>query len=418
MDRFTLLRRAAMYAALVCATLGAAACGLDRNEMPALSGPSTSGVSVVLTATPDRLPRDGSSQSVVVVEVRDANGRGINGQRVTLSSPSGAVLSQTEVITGADGKASFAVVAPSQTTVISTNSLIVQATPVGTNADNSQTQIVSIALTGTTNRTSPSPSFTVNPQIPEINKVATFDATPTMDEGVQCRDACSYEWNFDDGVTAGGRIVTHAFTVARAYQVALTVTDASGIVVTARQTVVPLAPASPTVSIQVDPNPPLLNQEAIFTALATAAPNHSIVQYEWNFGDGQTLISSGRTVTKTYTSAATVAVTVKVTDDAGQIGGASRTLTIGTGLVAAFTISPTNPKPADVVNFNAGASTASNGATITEYRWDWGDGTTETTANSTAQHVFNATRTYVIRLTVVDSQGRTATITQNLAVQQ
>ena len=417
MHRFTHLRRAATRVALGLAAIGAAACGLDKNEMPTLSGPSTTGLSVVMTATPDRLPRDGSSQSVVVVEVRNAQGRGVSGQRVTLSTTPGVVLSQAEVVTGPDGRASFAVMAPTQGAVISTNTIVVQATPVGTNADNSVTQVLSIALTGTTNRTAPTPQFTVTPQAPEVNKIATFDATSTMDEGVQCLDVCTYAWDFDDGATASGRIVTHAFSLARAYSVALTVTDASGLVATSRQNVAPLAPASPIVVLSVAPNPPILNQEAIFTAAATPAPNHSIVRYEWNFGDGTTQTSVGRTVTKTYSLPGTVAVTVKVTDDVGQIGGAGLTLTIGSGIVASFTISPTSPTAGIDVFFNAGSSTSSNGASITEYRWDWGDGKTDTTTDTTKNHKFDVKGTYVIRLTVADSQGRTATVTQTLAVQ-
>ena len=114
--------------------------------------------------------------------------------------------------------------------------------------------------------------------------------------------------------------MTHSFSVARSYNVALTVTDAAGIVVTARQFVTPLAPASPTVTLAVVPNPPLVNQQATFTATATPAPNHSIVQYDWNFGDGTNATTFSRTTTKTYTTMGTFAVVVRATDDLGQVG--------------------------------------------------------------------------------------------------
>src|SRR5688572_23220162 len=82
---------------------GLAACGVDGQEAPSLIGPSGFAQSVTLTATPDRLPRDGTSQSVVTLTVRNASGQPVAGQRVTLGASAGT-LSQGEVVTGSDGR--------------------------------------------------------------------------------------------------------------------------------------------------------------------------------------------------------------------------------------------------------------------------------------------------------------------------
>ena len=73
-------------------------------------------------------------------------------------------------------------------------------------------------------------------------------------------------------------------------------------------------------------------------------------------------------------------------------------------------------------DFNANGVTTPNGSTITSYAWDFGDGTAVvTSAQPTTTHGgsaggFTLARTYVVRLTITDSQGRTATTTQNVTV--
>ena len=62
--------------------LGAAGCGLDKQNKGDLNGPSEAGVSVELLAAPDTLNADGVSQSVVRLVLRDQNGKAINNKSV------------------------------------------------------------------------------------------------------------------------------------------------------------------------------------------------------------------------------------------------------------------------------------------------------------------------------------------------
>ena len=85
-----LTRRAAI---VLVASLWAVGCTLDSGEGPGLTGPSSFALSVTATATPDRLPRDGSSQSLITLNVRDAQSRPVAGQRLTLgATPAAAAL--------------------------------------------------------------------------------------------------------------------------------------------------------------------------------------------------------------------------------------------------------------------------------------------------------------------------------------
>ena len=71
----TTFRVRAQWIALVSAALLVGACGLQNQEMPSLIGPADQGLSITLTATPDQLPRDGSSQSVITLVARDSVNR-------------------------------------------------------------------------------------------------------------------------------------------------------------------------------------------------------------------------------------------------------------------------------------------------------------------------------------------------------
>jgi len=77
--------RAALLVSIAAAML-ATGCTLDKQDAPALAGPSGYALSVTMTATPDVLPRDGNSSSVVQLIARDADGNPLAGQRFLLAT--------------------------------------------------------------------------------------------------------------------------------------------------------------------------------------------------------------------------------------------------------------------------------------------------------------------------------------------
>jgi chitinase len=54
--------------------------------------------------------------------------------------------------------------------------------------------------------------------------------------------------------------------------------------------------------------------------------------------------------------------------------------------------------------------------TIAQYRWDFGDGATGT--GETTSHAYSDVSTFIVRLTLVDPVGRTATRSQSVTVGQ
>jgi PKD repeat protein len=187
--------------------------------------------------------------------------------------------------------------------------------------------------------------------------------------------------------------------------------------VTSSELLTVIQPAAPAVSLSVAPPAPIAGQLTTLTATATPAANHNIVRYEWSFGDGESATTTSSSVSHTYARNGTYTVTVTAYDDLGQGGTAATAVVIGSGVTATITFSPTNPKTGDVVRFNGGSSAATSGATIVEYQWDFGNGDTRTSSSPVANTTYATANTYTVRLTVVDSLGRTATDTEEVTVE-
>ena len=72
---------------------------------------------------------------------------------------------------------------------------------------------------------------------------------------------------------------------------------------------------------------------------------------------------------------------------------------------AIFTYSPSAPYANEAVYFDASSSYSYNG-TITNYKWNWGDGSAQqSTPHPTITHVFKVKGAYAVTLNVTDSQG-------------
>ncbi len=401
---------------LAIAAMLMSACGLEKQTQPSLIGPSDGGQSIQMTAAPDQLPRDGSSQSVVTVIARDPSNRPIVGQRLILSlggsSPAGATLSQTEVTTNSQGTATFSVSAPTSGSM--GNSILVIATPVGTNADNTNTRIMSIAV-NPANATAPTAAFNFSPPSPDMGQTVTFDASTTTDEGVTCT-SCSFIWDFGDGSTGTGRIATHAYGAAGTYTVTLTAIDSVGTSSTpVTHTVTVAATTIPTnLSVTASPNPPIAKQAATFTATATVAANHHIVSYQFSWGDGDSNTTSSPVIQHTYSQSGPYMITLTVRDDLGQSSTGNTVITVSSGLTAAFT---TN-KSGTTVTFDASTSSSQVASTITDYAWDFeSDGTYDSNGSSPiTAHDYGSNGTYRATLRITDSRGVTATLSQTITI--
>jgi len=316
-------RRFLTLAALV--TL--AGCTLDRQGAPSLAGPSELGLSLAITATPDIITQDGSSQALIEVVARDAHSQPVRGLSLRLETAVGGVvadvgkLSARTVSTNNDGRASAVYQSPpapppttGQDTVIN-----IIVTPVGSNYQNTEARAISLRLArpGDLNppNGAPKPSFIFSPSTPKDHEDVFFDASGSTDDGV----IVNYSWNFGDGGTGSGVRATHAYGVAGSFNVTLTVTDdRGGSASSASQAVAVSANTLPSASFVTSPSSVKAGSPVLFNAaLSTAAPGREIVGYEWDFGDG-TPHGGGQTPSHTYSKAGSYTVVLTVTDSAGQ----------------------------------------------------------------------------------------------------
>jgi PKD repeat protein len=173
-------------------------------------------------------------------------------------------------------------------------------------------------------------------------------------------------------------------------------------------------PGDMTASFTMTPSAPLDGQTVLFDASASRG---SIVDYQWDFGDGAR--SSGRTASHAYRSPGTYVVRLTLADPYGRQASAAQSITVGAAQnpVALFVFSPTPVRVGATVNFNGSGSRPAAGNSLSSYTWDFGDGTRTTTGGPEVSKVYGAAGVYQVTLYVTDSSGRVSpTATQAVTV--
>jgi hypothetical protein len=318
----------------------AASCTVQETEAPDFAGPSEMALALHLQALPDQLTQDGQSQSIIQIDALGPSGQPVRSLAVKVDILANGVLvdfgtlSAKTVVTGDDGRARVTYTAPPKPAEsVGFGTLVtILATPLNGDFRAALARQVDIRLMPPgvvlPPNGAPVPSFLVNPSPIVTFTLIGFDASNTTDEGVPCGARCTYVWNFGDGVGGTGMITTHEYRVPGSYIVRLTVTDDRGLSTSITQTVVVTAAAPPTASFVFSPTAPLPGDMIFFNASASrAAPGRQIVFYEWDFGSGRT--GEGVTIAKGYNTPGTYAVTLKVTDDANQVGTVTQNVPVG-----------------------------------------------------------------------------------------
>ena len=445
MQRTTFQTRVHRRVAVIVAAVITAACGLQKQTEPSLIGPSNGGLSISMAASPDSLQRDGSSQAIVTLTARDSKGQPVSGQRLSLSlaanAPQGASLSQNDIVTNANGQATFAVGAPVPGSI---GDISVLATPVGSDASNNLPRQITIRALPQNNAPPAFPCmqqstpclvpFSINPGTYDTSNkrwgnisagdTVTFDASCSpsttcasrgaTDEGVPC-NACTFTWSFGGDGVVTGPIAQHAFSSAGSYQVTLTVTDPAGMPSVVSAIIAVSAISIPTnVKVTLDPSAPIARQAASFTVDAIPATNHRIVSYQFIWGDGDSITISSNVYQHTYSQEGSYLLTVTVRDDLGQSTTINKVITVSSGLTAAFT---TN-KSGTTVTFDASTSSSQVASTITDYAWDFdSDGTYDSNGSSPiTSKDYGSNGTYRATLRITDSRGVTATLSQTITI--
>jgi PKD repeat protein len=230
----------------------------------------------------------------------------------------------------------------------------------------------------------------------------TASADGSASQAFDGASVSSYRWDWGDGSAkqdTTSPTATHTYATPGPYTVTLVVTDSTGAASAPVTKPVTAAHADPVAAFSASMNLSDLSVDAS----ASTASDGATLSYSWNWGDG-TPAGSGVTATHHYAAVGQYTVTLTLTDSLGGTATAGKDVTASThrAPTASFTVT----ESALSVSANGSGSAAFDGATVSSYHWDWGDGSAvQTTATATANHTYAAAGDYTIALIVTDSLG-------------
>ena len=238
----------------------------------------------------------------------------------------------------------------------------------------------------------------------EIN----FDASGSSDpEG----NIVSYSWDFGDGNTGMGEMISHVYDSAGVFSVSLTVTDDQGLADSVSQNIGLESPNQPPIaSFTYREGATLLVYE--FDASSSSDPDGTIVDYQWDMGDGTAL--NGIQVSHMYTTGGSFDVQLIVTDNGGAMDTTTQIVMVeapNQAPVARFSVR-SGPDALSVV-LKAGESFDPDG-TIQSYQWKLGDG--NLASGEEVTHTYGQVSAFVAMLVVTDNEGGKDSIQQGFSL--
>jgi PKD repeat protein len=232
--------------------------------------------------------------------------------------------------------------------------------------------------------------------IAQSSGTLTPSETVTLDASTSTGTIDSFDWDFGDGTTASGEIVTHSYESPGEYTVELTVSSSDGTDTATADIVVEAAAVA--ASFDYSPQFAATSTDITFDASPSSG---DIDEFTWQFGDGTE--KNGVEVTHSYdtTGEYTVQLRVQATIDGTEIEETTTaTVQVETEdgeTVTGFTIDDTEPQTYDTVRFDTGVSQDTVDAENLTLTWEFGDGTTA--EGTTVSHQYETAGTYTITLT-------------------
>ncbi len=299
-----------------------------------------------------------------------------------------------------------------------------QATPVATHTYSSASSYtVTVTVTDSSGATAsatgsvtasapPTAALVVSPLSGAAPLPVTADASAST---AGSNPIANYVFDFGDGTKVGpqpGAQAHHTYSNGGTYLVAVTVTDGAGYAATAAAMV---TVGAPTARLKV--TPAIGATPLVVAADASASTDPiGIASYTFNFGDGTVVgPQAWPTATHTYSSAANYTVTVTVVDGTGASASATMPVTAVIPPTAALTVSPgIGATPLAVIADASGSTPGTN--PIASYTFSFGDGTiVGPQVGPTAKHTYTTAASFIVSVTVSDSQNVSATATSTVA---
>jgi PKD repeat protein len=271
---------------------------------------------VILISTPSDLPF-GGGEVRLTAHVTDEDGNPLAGIAVFFESTAGELASGGRTVRTNDAGIA---------TDTLTTSIDAEVTATTANGISSDASVIDVSP-----GEGPECSFVFSPPDPEPGETVTFTSTSTNPDN----PIADFFWDFGDGETAEGPIVTHEFEVAGTYTVVLTVVDEFGFSSICTEEVV-VEIDLPECSFEITPDLPDEGETVSFDA-SQSTDEAGIESFEWSFGDGTPNVTETDPFTThvydfgpecTGGADRTVQVSLIVTDNEGSTNFCSQALTI------------------------------------------------------------------------------------------
>ena len=182
----------------------------------------------------------------------------------------------------------------------------------------------------------PDPDPSPDPPTAEISPSTTTGKAPlkitlySTDSTTPNPPIVGHQWDFGDGSPVKtGATASHIYGLAGTYLATLTVEDSEGMTDSATIFINVIESDAPNEkptaiisagSIQCEPS-----LSVLYDGSQSSDPDGSIVEYDWNFGDGTS--GTGPIIQHTYSYLATYTVSLQVTDNQGETATATREIT-------------------------------------------------------------------------------------------
>jgi len=92
--------------------------------------------------------------------------------------------------------------------------------------------------------------------------------------------------------------------------------------------VTPVPNQPPIANFTYSPEKPVVNQSVTFDASSSYDPDGNITNYEWDFGDGNIMITTEEKINHSYSEAGSYEVVLTVTDDKGATNSTTKMITV------------------------------------------------------------------------------------------
>ncbi len=249
-----------------------------------------------------------------------------------------------------------------------------------------------------------------------LKPVVDFTSDPTCEgiltqfhlQGPDVVNVAQWVWNYGDGITETFNSPvepTHLYPYADTYQVTLTATNLNGCIkILTHQVVIGHLPTA-----LFSNSAPVCDGDMIsFTDHSYSPSNTYLVQWHWDFGDGQSITINypdNPNVQHTYLIPGPYTITLTVTNNQQCTSTKIRPINIDPSPIANFDYG--NPCANEFIAFTD-LSQSNGGGVITEWLWNFGDpgsGTNNISHLKNPVHLFSTAADYLVELIVSTANG-------------